>query len=497
MRKIPGVWGLAPINEKQLQTISITKLNVNIVFTTYAEPIQMNSLTVSCEVRYPHASRLDGSGLVLATSAGSIPFFSGQLVKPRRTAGLLRSLMNIVRSRFHIPAAMLARILAESDPVVTSSDERLRFEGFSACCGAYARIDLLPGSVEGEIFGRGTTNVDFNQPMLTELAKIRENDCVKLVVGTDQFHLSRNTESVIEKKVALPVRWIKGFVEVQQCQSRMTLVHEVNGREAMRFLRSLPRMKTNRREAYVVASGQGLRLSQIVSRNAVRVGGLERLRVLEGIVADSDSLRIYADEATGASAWELGFSDCRFCLVISPEVWRGFSGEGQILSALASERWEKLLDLVRSQLRWTPVIDEEALHRTIVNAADPNFMVDANSIRGALSALGTQGLVGFDLAEGSWFHRELPFDLNAVEKQHPRLKSARKLISENSVRVGKRSAALVEMLVQSGGVEHRVCLALDDAKCTCPWHAKHGTSRGPCKHILAAQIYLENQANGE
>ncbi len=186
------------------------------------------------------------------------------------------------------------------------------------------RVDLLPASVDGTSFGRGTTNVDFNQPMLSALAKIRKGDHVQLHVGADELQLVRNAETVVEKRVLLPVRWLKGFVEVQLCQSRMTLVHEIHGREAARFLRSLPRMKTHRRETFVVAAGQGLRLSQIAAHNAVRVGGLERLRVLEDIVADAEQLRIYSDEVTGASAWELTYSDCRFTLVSARSLERLF-----------------------------------------------------------------------------------------------------------------------------------------------------------------------------
>ncbi len=483
----------------------------------------MSGLTIPCEYRYLHESRLDRGQLLLATSASLMPssaasagtttsssasrnasqadgtsphFFSGTLVKPRRTSGLLRGLMNIVRSRFHVPAAMLNRILAESDPVVTCSDGRIRFEGFSACCGAYARVDLLPEAVDGQTLCRGTTNVDFNQPMLTALAKIRDNDHVTLSVGADHVQLSRNAEAVIEKQVALPVRWLKGFVEVQSCQSRMTLIHDVSGREAMRFLRSLPRMKTNRRETFVAAAGGGLRLSQLPAPNVVRVGGLERLRVLESIVPDAERLRIYADDVTGASAWELSYSDCRFHLVISPEVWRGFSGEGQALNAMAAGHWDTVLPMVRSCLAWDAVIDEEALHRRVSLLATPNFSADALAIRGALSALGTQGIAGFDLAEGCWFHRELPFDLNAVEKHHPRLKDAQKLLAEGHVRVGRESKEQVEVLVQSGGVDHRVRLSSDDARCTCPWFARYGSSRGPCKHILASQMFLENAEDG-
>ena len=451
----------------------------------------MSVLAVPYTYHYPFSSRFDSGKLRLATFApGAVApphFFTGHLHRPRRTADLLRGLMTIVQSRFHVPAVMLGKIIALSDPVVTSSDERLRFEGFSACCGAYARLDLLPESVRGETFGRGTTNVDFNQPMLSALAMVRDGDKVTLNVGVDHVELSRNAEMVIEKKVALPVRWLKGFVEVQSCQSRMRLMHDIGGMEAWKFLRSLPRMKTNRRETFVVASGRGLRLSQIAVREAVRVGGLERLRVLENLAADAKSLRIYGDPVTGASAWELVFDDCRFHLVISPEVWRGFSGEGQALHSLASNEWEPILPQIKAHLAWQAVINEVALQQATVVGNS----LALTSIRAALAALGGQGLVGFDLAEGSYFHRELPFDLEKIDQLHPRLKAARKLLAEQSVRLGTSTKAQTEVIVASSGVEHRVRLTEGDPKCTCPWFAKHANTRGPCKHILAAQILLE------
>jgi len=80
------------------------------------------------------------------------------LLRPKQTADLLRGLMEIVHARFHIPAAMLSRILALADPVVTSSEERLRFEGFSGCCSAYCPGRSPADAVAGETLGRGTTN---------------------------------------------------------------------------------------------------------------------------------------------------------------------------------------------------------------------------------------------------------------------------------------------------------------------------------------------------
>src|SRR5690349_1023319 len=65
-------------------------------------------------------------------------FFSGSVLQPKRTADLMLAIVEVAQCRFHVPAAMLARILLQADPVITCGDGRLRFEAFSACCGAYA-----------------------------------------------------------------------------------------------------------------------------------------------------------------------------------------------------------------------------------------------------------------------------------------------------------------------------------------------------------------------
>ena len=449
--------------------------------------------------RYPFLSQLDREGAnrtlrlaTFGTGEDTSPFFfEGRLANPQRTAQLLRTMMTVVQSRFHIPAAMLGRILAEADPVVTANDDRLRFEGFSACCGAYARLDLLAGSFEGDVTGRGTTNVDFNQPMLAALARVKPTDDISLAVGADKVVLKKQSADVVEKKVKLPVRWMKGLVEVQAVQSRMQHVHHISAIHALRFFRSLPRMKTNRRATFVTASGLGLRLSQVQAKDGVRVGGLERLKVLESISRNAESLDVFTDELTGASGWTLTFPDCRFHLVISPEVWRGFSGEGQTLESLATAD-TSALPKVRASLKWQSVIDSDKLARAL--------KMKTATIDGALKMLGTRGLVGFDLIEQAYFHREMPFDISQVEKLQPRLIAARKLIAASKVRLQKQSNTSAEFEVAGSGVQHRVTIQSGKQatlKCTCPWHNKHGIERGPCKHILAAQIVLEEPETGE
>jgi hypothetical protein len=429
-----------------------------------------------------------GMDLWLATSGPDgkeTDYFRGKLTRPQLAADLLRGLVDVVQSRFYIPPAMLARILALADPVVTCGDDILRFEAFSACCGIYARADFLPQALDGERSGRGTTNFDFNAPMRAALARVRDADDVGLAVGSGVVELSRGGEAVIERKVALPLRWLKGFVEVQAYQSRMDRKLEVPGPEAVRFLRALPR-SAGPGAAWVVPAGRGLRLSQTKAAGTVCLAGVGRLRVLEALARHARSLRVYADESSGASAWELVLDEARFHLVLSPDVRRGFSGEGQVLTALAGGQWADVLPRIRASLRWETRVDADALGQA--------FSFGRDDVDAALAALGSRGLVGFDLAEGAYFHRELPFDLELVESLHPRLNDARKLVVGGGVRVVRRDGERIEGVVPGTDVEHRVVLAGDTATCTCPWYAKHKGERGPCKHVLAVQLVLDEEA---
>ena len=62
---------------------------------------------------------------------------------------------------------------------------------------------------------KAQTNVDFNSAMLGALGQIRDDESVSLAVGNDEVALIRGAEQVVEKKVKLPIRWIRGMAEVQ------------------------------------------------------------------------------------------------------------------------------------------------------------------------------------------------------------------------------------------------------------------------------------------
>lgn len=434
--------------------------------------------------RYPFASEIDSERqpelrLATFTDDDSSPhFFQGGLRYPHQTAKLLLALVWLLRSRFHRPELMVLG----ADPIVTAHESFLRLEVFSNCCSVYARVDLPPDAIDGETLGRGATNVDFNPPMIAALGKIRANDDLRLSVGADEFVLRHKAGEVVERRVQLPIRWLKGLVAVTAYGSQLKCVHDVSAAQAQRFLRSLPRQVEHRSRWWVCRSASGLRLSQRESANAVETGGLERLRVLEDLVHMAKSMRIYQAEGVEASCWVLEFETARLTMLMTHDVWRGFSGEGQGLEQMALRPSDAALDSAKAVLRWQAIVDP-----ALISESD----AARGRLRDGLAFLATQGLVGFDSFAGHYFHRELPFDFAAVEKLQPRLKAARKLVEAQAI-----SRAGDVFTVRSGDTTHTVRIVGDDAHCTCPWYAKHQNRRGPCKHILAVTIVTE-QGRGD
>lgn len=402
-------------------------------------------------------------------------FFDGRMRSPRLMGDLLIVLTDVVRAHFFLPRPVLL------DPVLTSSEKLLRLEGFSGCCGVYARVDLPAEAFDGSFHGRGTTNVDFNTPMRNALMRLRDHEDVRFSVGKDEVVLSKSDESTIEKKVKLPLRWVKGFSEVQAYLPRLELKMETKAADALRLVRSFAKTSKPKQASYVVRSGGSLRLSQRQQRGAIKITGTHRVKVIEPLLTRATGLRIWANEENGTSAWEVLFKSGSFFLMISPEVYRGFSGEGQVLSSLAKPPSETLLSQVRAQLKWQAEIHcgdlADSLH------------ADRPEIELSLAVLGSRGLAGFDVSSGRYVHRELPFDLEQVEAMQPRLKNARKLLDQGELRrLHNDSDNQVVYQIPGSGTHHRVVLGSDQDRCTCPWFSKYLGQRGPCKHILAAQL---------
>jgi len=103
---------------------------------------------------------------------------------------------------------------------------------------------------------------------------------VRFAVGREEVALTRGNDRIVEKKVRLPLRWIKGFSEVQAYQARLVRKIEVSAAEALRFIRALPPWNRQRSACHVVQTGGTLRPGLRAAPGSVRFFGPHRVRVI-------------------------------------------------------------------------------------------------------------------------------------------------------------------------------------------------------------------------
>jgi hypothetical protein len=405
-------------------------------------------------------------------------FFWGKLSDPFTVARCLITLSNVVQSSFNLSPFEMAKL---KDPVVTAGNEKIRFEGFSHCAGVYARVDVLPGGYDGEFPENGTTNVDFNQPMISALSRVARNEQVLLSVGKKEVTLQQGNQKIIERKVPLPVKWIKALTTVQLYLSEAEKQFSFNRIQAQQLFQSIPSGKP-RADYYLVVRNNKPMFSPVASLNAICVGGVQRLKLIEPLLAFADELKVFPHPTMQSTTWQLYFGSVRFSLSISRDTWRGFSGEGAALESLIEDVPDN----------WIDALDKYSYANQVFNPAmlaieEGLDLQKIDNITGRLSAM---GLLGYDLDENNFFYRRLPFKLSRILSLNPRMKDAEKLLQENKVEIISKTDNRVEARVEGSGVKHSVVLEADKERCTCTWYSRNQGERGPCKHVLAVKKKL-------
>ncbi|CAA6829160.1 MAG: Unknown protein [uncultured Aureispira sp.] len=425
-----------------------------------------------------------GSNLFLAHynesyEEGKAPcFFWGKLKEPYPIARSLLNLSKVVSANFMPSSASLR------DPVITAGGEKLRLEAFSSCCSVYAKVDILPNAIEGEFLQQGTTHVDFNTEMIAALSQVGKEEAVFLSVGKKEFVLQKGNQKTVEKKVSLPLRWIKGMTTVQILSAAMKPVFEFNKLQMQLLFRSIPKGNV-KGDYYLSLRGAKPVLSPIKRTNGVCIGGIHRLRLAESMLSLASGLSVYAMKGDAAIAFQFHLKAVRFTLMLSRSHWRGFSGEGSSLKNLVEDlpqEWlEKLDTYAKVNEEFTA---EDALFKEIKES-------DFSSVATRLSAM---GLLGYDLVDETYYYRKLPFKLSRIESLNPRYKNALKIIRKKAYDLVQLDAAHTEARIKGSGVTHTVIIRPSQARCTCTWFAEHQNSRGECKHILATKILKNNSS---
>jgi len=421
------------------------------------------------------------SNLVLAhqteiETVNNIPcFFWGSLTDPYVTAKCWTTIAKVVRSSFGpVPPSL-------RDPIVSAGSERIRFEGFSSCNGVYVRLDMKPEAIDGEFIANGTTNVDFNDPMLNALNSIQKNEKVTLAVGQQDMQVITAKTKVTEKKVTLPMRWIKGLTSVQLYLADMELKFELNKIQAIQLFQTLPKGSV-KGEFFMTKRAGKFMFSTLATADGVRIGGIHRLRLMEGILAIVDQIFIYesADRETYAIVCEFG--KMQLLMAFSPDAYRGFSGEGKALENMSENLPVEWIYGLNSLLKSNETFDPTLL--------SIEHDIDFGTMDQLTSSLSSIGLLGYDVMASTHFYRQLPFKTERILSLNPRLKNAKKLVENSDVTIVQKKEGYVEANVKGTAVVHKVVMDQNGYRCTCEWFTAYQGKRGICKHVLALKMVL-------
>jgi hypothetical protein len=428
--------------------------------STYTQTKGINSLVLAHQTEIP--------------SVNSIPcFFWGNLTDPYITAKCWGTIAKVVRSSFGpIPPSL-------RDPIVSAGTEKIRFEGFSSCNGVYVRLDMKPEALDGEFIANGTTNVDFNEPMLNALNAIQKNERVTLAVGQRDMQVITSKTKVVEKKVSLPTRWIKGLTSVQLYLADMDQRFQLNKIQSIQLFQGLPKGNV-KGEFYITNRAGRFTFSTLATTDAVRIGGIHRLRLLEGVLPLVEKIFVYesADKQTAAFVCEFG--KMQLLMAFSPDAYRGFSGEGKALEQLTDNlplEWVYGLNgLLKANETFDPIL------------LSIEHDIEFNTMDQLTASLSSIGLLGYDVVDYNHFYRQLPFKTERILSLNPRLKNAKKLLAEQEVKVLKNENGEITAEVKGTNVTHRVKLTAEQEHCTCEWFTTYQGKRGICKHILATKM---------
>ena len=390
--------------------------------------------------------------------------FMGRLTRPALSARSLTALSAVAAARY-TPAPFALPSLY--DPIINVGGGLLRFEAFSGCAGVYAAFDVLPEGLDGSFLAEGSTNVDFNSPMLAALGGVGLADQMSLCVGPGDVAVGFDNGTVVERQVPLPERWLRALGVVPVYLAGSEFIGEMSGPQAVKMCRNIP-LTGIKGDHYLIRRGSELTLSTLPGRGTdLALGGLNRLHLAGPLLASARLVKVFAHPSGSAVTWRIYLDGLRFSLTLSRSASRGFSGEGAGLN-----------DLVGTL---TP--------ETLAAAAPNRHFADGGpkTPDGQAPAMAAMGLLGYDLDGQAYFHRRLPFKLGRLLALNPRLKNAGKLLAAGKVEISFRADGAVEGRVEGSGVWHSVLLSGAEERCTCLWSSKYRNSRGPCKHILAVK----------
>ena len=424
------------------------------------------------------------------------------------------------------------------DPVISVHPDSVIFEAFSIDESSYARVTVPKDNLD--IMGDmvcGTTNIDFSRDLVKEFQRVRNYRPAWIKVERDAVELSTDLDSVVEKKIDLPLTWIRGFLQVQSASVlpgtslqlsaetvNLVLSHLTRNR-AKESPRSLRFILKKGEKPTIIIDPWGLEVPeyqhtyQDVFEGEIRIWGRRRLMVLKDLLPFADRLSVRLMGTGMPSYWSLSMSGHRFDLGLSGWTANDWAAKANFSIMAATDPGEETdIDSLSEYLR-------TKLMSTIKEAAK-KLRISNRAAAYGLQLLCEQGQAMYDPTCDLYRWRQLidqfkdgdtlvntlfqpgtdgtRTDISSIKTgEDKRMTYAKKLVHDNCVKIiestDTEKATIYKMEVV--GRDEKIFkpdfhVDLDGrisvASCTCSFFRLNKLRKGPCNHIGASILFIND-----
>jgi len=402
------------------------------------------------------------------------------------------------------------------DPIVSVQPDATFFEAFSTDESTYARVTLPHTALDAkESPICGTTNIDFSLALEREFARARSYRDLSLTVGSKSVSIDLGVSSLQEKKIDLPMSWVKGLVEVQAALSLESANLELSSSfvaDLIARLNSQVEKHGPRHLLFILDPGLPVRVrvepwgDEYIDLDSVYKGsekreikfwGRRRIRVLENLLPLIDKVTVRLIDSGMPSFWSATLDGVKIDIGLSGWTAQNWAGRAKFSSLMPTAEAKSPQTLEASTLL------QEKAKLTVSDLAKLMKIsnLEAQALLQRLCLVGV-ALYDADDAEYRWrqLFPEISFDDENDSSREERFglaifKSNQVTASFEPSEAGNTSlTAVVAVDARQFAVQVRTDVdgRVTYAQCDCNFFNYNKLRLGPCRHIVAASLVDRN-----
>ena len=402
------------------------------------------------------------------------------------------------------------------DPVITVHPDEVFFECFSQDESSYGKLSCSYNVFkELNEFQCGTTNVDYSEALYGSFQKIRDYKETEFTIDPSGFETQTTNETVYkEVKIDLPDSWVRGFLQVSAAMTLPAASFELHPMDIFSLCQYLRRFKEKegpRALRFILEPGKPVQLviepwyetltfyRSVYTgpvEKTIRIWGRRRLMILERLIPVAKTFKVVLLGSGLPSFFLADLGDMVFTLGLSGWTANDWSHAGNFdLMAPRGKTDIQTKEQVFNQLKETWYASSDELSKKLD--------LDSSTVATALTAYIQAGRVIYDINLGLYRVRELtqePLDISLLRFGSELEKEAHDYIEKGNIKISteiKNDTLRIKGKITTREETLSTMAIIDkdqrliDGSCDCAFFRSNQLKKGPCEHILATRMKLQ------